>query len=255
MLLAIDVGNTNTVFALCEDGSVVAEWRCRTERKRTADEYFVWLQELMRFRKLDGSVSSVVISSVVPQVVFNLRVLSDRYFACRPKVVGKPDVRLPVPPRVDPTTPVGADRLVNTVGAHDRYGPNLVVVDFGTATTFDVVGADGAYEGGVIAPGVNLSLQALHDASAALPFIDVTKPERVIGTNTIACMQSGIYWGYVGLIEGICARIRTERGVPMTVIGTGGLSTLFAQGTNVLQKIDTGLTIHGLVLIDALNKD
>lgn len=255
MLLAIDVGNTNTVFALHDGRAVVAEWRCRTERKRTADEYFVWLQELMRFRQIRREVSSVVISSVVPQVVFNLRVLSDRYFGCRPKVVGKADVRLPVAPRVDPATLVGADRLVNTVGAHDRYGPNLIVVDFGTATTFDVVGPEGAYEGGVIAPGVNLSLQALHDASAALPFIDVTKPERVVGTNTLACMQSGVYWGYIGLVEGICARIRDERNVPMTVIGTGGLSTLFAQGTDILQKIDTGLTIHGLVLIDALNED
>ncbi len=158
-------------------------------------------------------------------------------------------------PRVDPTTIVGADRLVNTVGAFDRYGGNLIVVDFGTATTLDVVGHDGAYEGGVIAPGVNLSLKALHDAAAALPFIDVSRPERVVGTNTVACMQSGVYWGYIGLIEGICARIRAERQTEMTVIGTGGLSTLFAQGTDVLQKIDTDLTIHGLVVIDRLNRE
>jgi type III pantothenate kinase len=170
-------------------------------------------------------------------------------------VVGKPEVNLGPRPRVDPTTNVGADRLVNTVGAFDRYGGNLIVVDFGTATTFDVVAHDGAYEGGVIAPGVNLSLKALHDAAAALPHIDVTKPERVVGTNTVACMQSGIYWGYVGLIEGLCARIRAERGEAMKVIGTGGLSTLFAQGTDVFDAIDTGLTIHGLVLIDALNRD
>jgi len=255
MLLAIDVGNTNTVFALHDGESIVAEWRCRTERARTADEYFVWLQQLMEHAGLAPSVRAVVISSVVPQVVFNLRVLSDRYFHTRPLVVGKPEVNLGPPPRVDPTTRVGADRLVNTIGAYDRYGGNLIVVDFGTATTFDVVGADGAYEGGVIAPGVNLSLKALHDAAAALPFIDVTRPEQVVGTNTVACMQSGIYWGYVGLIEGLCARIRAERGVPMTVIGTGGLSTLFAQGTDVLEKIDKDLTIHGLVLIDRLNRD
>ena len=197
----------------------------------------------------------MVISSVVPQVVFNLRILSDRYFHTRPLVVGKPEVNLGPPPRVDPTTHVGADRLVNTVGAFDRYGGDLIVVDFGTATTFDVVGEDGAYEGGVIAPGVNLSLKALHDAAAALPFIDVSKPEHVVGTNTVACMQSGVYWGYVGLVEGICARIRAERDRPMTVIGTGGLSTLFAQGTDVLQVIDTKLTIHGLVLIDRMNME
>lgn len=255
MLLAIDVGNTNTVFALHDGQKVVAEWRCSTDRLRTADEYFVWLSQLMEFARIKPRVRSVVISSVVPQVLFNLRVLSDRYFHTRAKVVGRPDVRLPVPPRVDPTTQVGADRLVNTVGAHDLYGGNLIVVDFGTATTLDVVDADGAYVGGVIAPGVNLSLKALHDAAAALPFIDVTRPERVVGTNTVACMQSGIYWGYIGLIEGLCARIRAERGVPMTVVGTGGLSTLFAQGTDVLQRIDTGLTIHGLVLIDRLNRE
>ncbi|PZQ48547.1 MAG: type III pantothenate kinase [Rhodovulum sulfidophilum] len=255
MLLAIDVGNTNTVFALHDGAAVVAEWRCSTDRQRTADEYFVWLRQLFDHHALDPVVRSVVISSVVPQVVFNLRVLSDRYFHTRPKVVGKPEVKLGVPVRVDPTTHVGADRLVNTVGAYDRYGGDLIVVDFGTATTFDVVGHDGAYEGGIIAPGVNLSLKALHDAAAALPFIDVTKPDHVVGTNTVACMQSGIYWGYVGLIEGLCARIRAERGIPMTVIGTGGLSTLFAQGTDVLEKIDTGLTIHGLVLIDRLNEE
>jgi type III pantothenate kinase len=209
----------------------------------------------MQHSGLSEDVRSVVISSVVPQVVFNLRVLSDRYFHTRPLVVGKPEVKIGPPPRVDPTAVVGADRLVNCVGAFDRYGGNLIVVDFGTATTFDVVGADGAYEGGVIAPGVNLSLKALHDAAAALPFIDVTRPDHVVGTNTVACMQSGVYWGYIGLVEGLCARIRAERGMPMTVIGTGGLSTLFAQGTDVLERIDTDLTIHGLVLIDRLNRE
>jgi type III pantothenate kinase len=255
MLLAIDVGNTNMVFALHDGRVVVAEWRCRTERQRTADEYWVWLLELMRNQGITARIERVVISSVVPQVVFNLRVLSDRYFETRPLVVGKPEVKIGPKPRVDPTATVGADRLVNAVGAFDRYGGNLIVVDFGTATTLDVVGADGAYEGGVIAPGVNLSLKALHEAAAALPFIDVTKPERVVGTNTVACMQSGVYWGYIGLIEGICARIRAERGQKMTVVGTGGLSTLFAQGTDVLEKIDTDLTIHGLVLIDRLNRE
>jgi type III pantothenate kinase len=254
MLLAIDVGNTNAVFALHDGQRVVGEWRCRTERQRTADEYFVWLKQLMDFAGIANTVESVIVSSVVPQVLFNLRVLADRYFHTRAQVVGRPDVALPVAVRVDPSTTVGADRLVNTVGAWDRYGGDLIVVDFGTATTFDVVGSDGAYEGGVIAPGVNLSLKALHDAAAALPFIDVTRPDRVVGTNTVACMQSGIFWGYVGLIEGLCARIAAERGRRMTVIGTGGLSTLFAQGTDVLEKVDTGLTIHGLVLIDRHNR-
>ncbi|MEM6467494.1 MAG: type III pantothenate kinase [Pseudomonadota bacterium] len=254
MLLAVDVGNTNTVFALHDGSQLVAEWRCRTEGRRTADEYFVWLQQLMEHAGITQTVGAVIISSVVPQVVFNLRVLSDRYFSCRPLVVGKPEVALGVPVRVDADTQVGADRLVNTVGAYDRYGGNLIVVDFGTATTFDVVGTDGAYEGGVIAPGVNLSLKALSDAAAALPYIDVTKPDQVVGTTTRGCMVSGIYWGYVGLIEGICTRISQERGQTMKVIGTGGLSTLFNQGTEVFDAIDGDLTIHGLVLIHARNQ-
>ncbi|NNU81849.1 type III pantothenate kinase [Halovulum dunhuangense] len=254
MLLAIDVGNTNCVFALHDGTRVLGEWRCRTERQRTADEYFVWLKQLMEHEGITATVTGVIISSVVPQVVFNLRVLSDRYFHTRPLVVGKPEVDLGIAVRVDPDTTVGADRLVNTVGAHDRYGGDLIVVDFGTATTFDVVGSDGAYEGGVIAPGVNLSLKALSEAAAALPYIDVTRPAHVVGTNTRACMQSGIFWGYVGLIEGLCARIAAERGRKMRVIGTGGLSTLFDQGTGIFDNIDTSLTIHGLVLIHARNK-
>jgi len=160
-----------------------------------------------------------------------------------------------VPPRVDAGTIVGPDRLVNTVGGYDRHGGNLIVVDFGTATTFDVVDTDGAYVGGVIAPGVNLSLEALHMAAAALPHIDVAKPLRAIGTNTVACMQSGVYWGYIGLIEGIVRAVRIERAAPMKVIATGGLASLFAQGTDLFDAIEDDLTMHGLVLINTYNKD
>ena len=254
MLLAIDVGNTNMVFAIHDGTKLLSEWRCRTERQRTSDEYFVWLRQLMQHEGLTTPISDVIVSSVVPEVVFNLRVLSHRYFDCRPLVVGKPEVDLGVDVRVDPDTHVGADRLVNTVGAYDRFGGDLVVVDFGTATTFDVVDHDGAYIGGSIAPGVNLSLKALSDATAALPFVDVTKPAHVVGTNTRDCMTSGIFWGYVGLIEGMCGRIARERNRPMKMIGTGGLSTLFANGTDVFDHVDTDLTIHGLVLIHARNK-
>jgi type III pantothenate kinase len=170
-------------------------------------------------------------------------------------VVGKPECRLPVPPRVDQGTTVGPDRLVNTVGGFDRHGGDLIVVDFGTATTFDVVDHDGAYVGGVIAPGVNLSLEALHMAAAALPHVDITKPDRVIGTNTVACMQSGVYWGYVGLIEGLVRLVRAERPRPMKVIATGGLATLFAQGTDTFDAIEDDLTMHGLTLIHSFNKE
>ena len=255
MLLAIDCGNTNTVFSIWDGARFLATWRIATDHKRTADEYFVWLSSLMLLTKTEARVTGAIISSTVPRVVFNLRVLCNRYFDCRPLVVGKPECRLPVQPRVDQGTTVGPDRLVNTVGAHDRHGGDLIVVDFGTATTFDVVDHDGAYVGGVIAPGVNLSLEALHTAAAALPHIDVARPERVIGTNTVACMQSGVYWGYIGLVEGVVREVRRERGRPMTVIATGGLASLFAQGTELFQSIEDDLTMHGLVLINDFNKD
>jgi type III pantothenate kinase len=255
MLLAIDCGNTNTVFSIWNGERFLCTWRIASDHKRTADEYFVWLSSLMMLTKTEATITEAIISSTVPRVVFNLRVLCDRYFGCRPLVVGRPDGRLPVAPRVDQGTTVGPDRLVNTVGGFDRHGGNLIVVDFGTATTFDVVDHDGAYVGGVIAPGVNLSLEALHMAAAALPHIDVAKPARAIGTNTVACMQSGVYWGYVGLIEGIVREVRREREAPMKVIATGGLASLFAQGTELFHAIEDDLTMHGLVLISDYNKE
>jgi len=253
MLLTIDCGNTNTVFAIWDGSRFLATWRMATDHKRTADEYFVWLTTLMTLQKVDVQITDAIISSTVPRVVFNLRVLCNRYFDCRPLVVGKPDCRLPVQPRVDQGTTVGPDRLVNTAGAHDRHGGNLIVVDFGTATTFDVVADDGAYIGGVIAPGVNLSLEALHMAAAALPHVDISKPAQVIGTNTVACMQAGVYWGYIALVEGIVARIRAERNRTMKVIATGGLASLFGQDTNIFDAVEDDLTMHGLVLIHRLN--
>jgi type III pantothenate kinase len=255
MLLAIDCGNTNTVFSIWDGTRFLATWRTATEHQRTADQYYVWVSTLMRLRGLDVEITEAIISSTVPRVVFNLRVLCDRYFNCRPMVVGKPECRLPVPPRVDPGTQVGPDRLVNTVGAHDRFGGDLIVVDFGTATTFDVVDQDGAYVGGVIAPGVNLSLEALHMAAAALPHVDISRPDRVIGTNTVACMQSGVFWGYVGLVNGICTRIRAEHGRPMRIIGTGGLASLFASGDALFDAIEDDLTMHGLRVLNDFNKE
>ncbi|WP_028031908.1 type III pantothenate kinase [Gemmobacter nectariphilus] len=254
MLLAIDCGNTNTVFSIWDGARFLATWRIATDHKRTADEYFVWLSTLLMLNKLDVKINSAIISSTAPRVVFNLRVLCDRYYGCRPYVVGRPGCVLPHAPRVDQGTTVGPDRLVNATSAFDRHGGNLIVVDFGTATTFDVVDTDGAYIGGVIAPGVNLSLEALHMAAAALPHVDVSRPDRVIGTNTVACMQSGVYWGYVGLVEGIVRQIRAERDRPMQVIATGGLAPLFEQGTEIFDAVEDDLTMHGLVLIHDHNR-
>jgi type III pantothenate kinase len=255
MLLCIDCGNTNTVFALWDGDDFICTFRTSTEWQRTADQYFVWYTTLLNHHKIDAHVDEVIISSTVPRVVFNLRVMADRYFRTRPYVVSKPDCLLPVPPRVDEGTAVGPDRLVNTAGAFDRHGGNLIVVDFGTATTFDVVANDGAYVGGVIAPGVNLSLEALHQAAAALPHVDITKPQAVIGTNTVACMQSGVFWGYIGLINGLCERIKGEYDRPMKVVGTGGLAPLFSSGYALFDTIEDDLTMHGLTVIHRFNKD
>ena len=255
MLLCIDCGNTNTVFALWDGSEFVCTMRTSTHHARTADAYFTWFSTLLDHYKIDPDINEVIISSTVPRVVFNLRVFADRFYNCRPLVVGKPDCLLPTPPRVDEGTAVGPDRLVNTAGAFDRHGGDLIVVDFGTATTFDVVAEDGAYVGGVIAPGVNLSLEALHMAAAALPHVDVTKPQAVIGTNTVDCMQSGVFWGYVGLVNGICNRIKGEYDRPMTVIGTGGLAPLFSSGEALFDFIEDDLTMHGLTVIHQYNKD
>lgn len=255
MLLAIDCGNTNTVFSIWDGERFIATWRTATEWQRTADQYYVWLSTLMHFQKIDVDITEVIVSATVPRVVFNLRVFADRYFNTRPLVVGKEDCFLPVDVRVDHGTQVGPDRLVNTVAGYDLYGGDLIVVDFGTATTFDVVAKDGAYIGGVIAPGVNLSLEALHNAAAALPHVDISRPQAVIGTNTVACMQSGVFWGYIGLIREICDRIKAERERPMKVISTGGLAPLFQQSVQLFDEFNDDLTMHGLVVINRYNRE
>ena len=255
MLLAIDCGNTNTVFSIWDGERFLCTLRTSTHHARTADAYFTWFHTLVSHYGIKTDITEVIISSTVPRVVWNLRVFADRFFDCRPMVVGKPECLLPHLPRVDAGTQVGPDRLVNTAGAYDRHGGDLIVVDFGTATTFDVVAHDGAYIGGVIAPGVNLSLEALHLAAAALPHVDISQPQKVIGTNTVECMQSGVFWGYVGLVREICTRIRAEHDRPMQVISTGGLAPLFEQAADLFDAYEEDLTMHGLTVIHRYNKD
>ncbi len=255
MLLAIDCGNTNTVFSVWDGEKFLCTLRTATEHRRTADQYYVWLSTLLAHHRIPFDMDEVIISSTVPRVVWNLRLFADRYCNTRPLVVGKPECLLPVDVRVDEGTQVGPDRLVNTVAGHDLHGGDLIIVDFGTATTFDVVAGDGAYIGGVIAPGVNLSLEALHQAAAALPHVDISKPRSVIGANTVACMQSGVFWGYVGLIREICTRIKAERARPMTVLSTGGLAPLFQQAEQLFDHFEDDLTMHGLTAIHRYNTD
>jgi type III pantothenate kinase len=247
LLLAVDVGNTNTVFALYRERTALGQWRISTVRERTADEYAAALTQLMALKGYDQSdVGAAVISSVVPQALTPLKSMCREFFDCTARVVAE-DLEVTIAVAVDNPREVGADRLVNAVAAHGRYGGPLIVVDFGTATTFDVVDQDGRYCGGVIATGINLSLEALHRAAAKLPRVAVERPPRVIGTSTVTAMQSGVYWGYVSMIEGMVARIKAEFGAPMTVIATGGLAGLFAGATDVIGHVDRDLTVAGLV--------
>ncbi len=249
MLLAIEQGNTNTLFAVHDGGDWIAQWRTATESTRTADEYAVWLSQLLAMQGLAISqLDGCIISSVVPQSIFNLRNLSRRYLSVEPLVIGD-NVRLGMTARITKPSEAGADRLVNAIGAHLIYPGDLIVIDSGTATTFDVIAADGAFEGGAIAPGINLSLQALHEAAAMLPRIAIQRPDRVIGKDTVTNMQSGVFWGYVALIEGMVARIKAEWGKPMTVIGTGGVASLFEGATDSIDRFDPDLTIRGLLEI------
>ena len=251
MLLAIEQGNTNTLFAVHDGESWIAQWRSATESTRTADEYAVWLSQLLAMSDLKlADLDGCIISSVVPQSIFNLRNLARRYLHVEPLVIGE-NADLGVEVRIDKPSEAGADRLVNAIGAHVKYSGPLIVIDSGTATTFDIIGADGGFEGGIIAPGINLSMQALHEAAAKLPRIAIQRPERdrVVGTDTVTAMQSGVFWGYVALIEGLIARIKAEWGKPMTVIGTGGVASLFEGATSSIDRFDPDLTIRGLLEI------
>jgi type III pantothenate kinase len=255
MLLAIDAGNTNFVFAVFDGEQLLGAWRASTDIRRTADEYAVWLTQLMGLKGLvPADIDTCIIASVVPEAVFNLVQLARRYFGAEPLNVGDRGVDLGIGIKLARPEEVGADRLVNAVAAREVLAPPIIVIDCGTATTFDVVDADGDYAGGVIAPGINLSLQALYMAAAKLPRIAIAAPEKVIGTGTVSAMQSGIFWGYVGLIEGLVARIRAEAGKPMPVLATGGLAPLFAGATSAIDRVDTELTLTGLRLINSRNR-
>jgi len=250
LCLCIDVGNTNTVFAIHDGKEFLAQWRTLTVSARTSDQYFVWLQQLMYHKRISSeNITSGIIGSVVPTTLYNLRQMFAQYFDADPYIVGSNNCKLDVDILLDIPAEIGADRLVNAIGAYNQYGDDLIIIDFGTATTFDVVGAQGSYHGGVIAPGINLSIKALHEAAARLPTIEICAPPNIIAKNTVHAMQSGVYWGYISLIEGICARIQTEWGRPMHIIATGGLAPLFSGGTSLIETVDQDLTITGLYQI------
>jgi type III pantothenate kinase len=252
MLLAIDAGNTNVVFALYEGRTIKTRWRIATDARRTADEYAVWLVRLMEIEGYDRSqVSQIIVSSVVPRALHNIEVLANRYFGKPLLVAGKDPANYAIDIDVEEPRSLGADRAVNAVAAHARYSGDLIVVDFGTATTLDAVDFNGAYKGGIIAPGINLSLDALVGNTAMLPRIAIEVPgsRSVIGRNTEEQMLIGVFWGYVAMMEGLIARMREEIGRPARVIATGGLAVLFDEATDIFDAVDPDLTLDGLALL------
>lgn len=254
MLLAIDAGNTNIVFAVYDGDARIQSWRCKTDAARTADEYAALLMQLLPAANLTFKhIREAIIASVVPEANFHLRRLCEQYFHCPVQVVGSDPLDLDIAIDLLKPEEIGADRIVNAVAVKQCYRAPAIVVDFGTATTFDVIDGNNTYRGGAIAPGVNLSMNALHSAAAKLPRIGIKRPQSVIGNDTVSAMQSGIYWGYIGLIEGMIQRIGVEMEGKPFVIATGGLAPLFASGTTLIETTDEDLTLKGLVHIHKAN--
>jgi type III pantothenate kinase len=249
MLLAIDVGNTNTVFGVYDGKKLVDHWRVETSYGRTYDEYGIQLLQFLGLVKLDAkAVTAVAVSSVVPPLQFNLEKMSERYFAAKPMFVG-PGVKSGMPILYDNPREVGADRIVNAVAAYEKHKGGLIVVDFGTATTFDAVSPRGEYLGGSICPGITIAMEALFENASKLPRVEFSRPPHVVGRNTVHSMQSGLVFGYVGLVDGICDRMQRELGHPVKVVATGGLAPLIAAESKAIAEVDEFLTLEGLRII------
>ncbi len=255
MLLAIDAGNTNIVFAVIDGESLKASWRVHTESTRTADEYTALLVRLFEKDGLSFSqISDVMMSSVVPDANRHLNEFSEKNFSITPVIITNKTVSPYLEIDIDKPEEAGTDRLMNALAVCSHYQAPAVVVDFGTSTNFDVISKSGAFRGGILAPGVNLSASALHAAAAKLPRVDISKPEKAIGANTVEAMRSGLYWGYIGMIEGLLARIGDELGEKPFVIATGGLAGIYADGTEMIDVVDETLTLKGLIRLYALQK-
>ncbi len=252
MLLAVDVGNTNVVFALFDGREIKARWRVATDARRTGDEYAVWLLQLLEIEGFNrADIEKIIVGSVVPRAIHNLTVLAQKYFGVEPLIAGQDNADWGIEIDVDQPRALGADRALNAIAAHEKYDGDLIVIDFGTATTFDAIDFNGAYKGGIIAPGINLSLDALVGNTAKLPRIAIEKPhsDSVIGRNTEDQMLIGVFWGYVAMIEGLVARMRQEIGRPVRVVATGGLALLFDEHTDLFDAVDSDLTLDGLAIL------
>lgn len=249
MLLVIDVGNTNTVLGLYRDKELVRSWRLTTDKARTADEWAMVIHELFSLSGLHFTdVSAVIISCVVPPLLNTLETLCDHYFKLSPLVVG-PGIKTGMPIHYDNPREVGADRIVNAVAAYTKQQTSLIVVDFGTATTFDYVSRRGEYQGGAIAPGLNISAEALYERASKLPRVEIGCPPQVIAKNTVNSMQAGLFYGYVGLVDGIVGRMKQESREKPHVMATGGLATLIAPYSQTIDEVDNSLTLEGLRII------
>lgn len=250
MIFVLDTGNTNTVLGVFKDGTLIHEWRIKTDRYKTEDEFGMLIKSLFDHKRIRFSdFSGVIISSVVPPMIVALEKMCETYFELTPFIVGRKEVEVPLPMAYPHPEEIGADRIVNAVGAVETYGAPLVIIDFGTATTYCYVDEEGAYYGGLIAPGIKISMEALYSKASKLPKIEIQAPDQVIGTSTVKAMQSGVFYGYVGQVDGIVKRMKEEVKTPPTVIATGGLASLIADASETIQYVDSHLTLKGLYLI------
>jgi len=254
MLLVIDVGNTNSVLGLYREDVLLHHWRVTTDKSRTVDEYAILIHDLFRLRNIHFTdIKDVIISCVVPPMLGLLEELCERYFRLKPYVVG-PGIKTGMPILYDNPREVGADRIVNAVAAYDRYRRSLIIVDFGTATTFDLISAKGEYLGGAIAPGIGISAEALFQRASKLPRVEFVRPPQVVARNTVNSMQAGIFFGYVGLVDGLVRRMKAEVREEPLVVATGGFAGLLSEASETIEKVDDALTLEGLRIIYNRNR-
>lgn len=255
MIFVLDIGNTNTVLGVFHDETLQYEWRIQTDRHKTEDEFGMLIQSLFDSKGLIFSqIEGIIISSVVPPMMKALEKMCEKYFGITPLVVGKDNVQLQIDIKYPQPKEIGADRIVNAIGAIHLFDTPLIIIDFGTATTFCYVDQDKAYIGGIIAPGIKISMDALYSRASKLPRIEIAKPESIIGQSTVGAMQSGVYYGYIAQVDGIVNKIKQQVGTNPTVVATGGLASLISQGSDTIEHIEEHLTLKGLHKIYKQNK-